>query len=98
MDIYDSKPIDELEVDLLDETLSYHSIDTPQKHEYYQKIAQNSIGKKALVNDIIHDKEFESFAKTLVDNELSIKDTMHNFFYQVSHGLITPKELVGKMK
>ncbi len=48
MDIYDSKPIDELEVDLLDETLSYYSINTPQKHEYYQKIAQNSIEKKLL--------------------------------------------------
>jgi hypothetical protein len=93
MDLYDTQPLNELEMELTDESSSYQSIDTPKMREVYQKIAINSIEKKALINEIMQDKEFESFAKIVVDNGLNIKDTLHHFFYQVSHGVISPKEL-----
>jgi len=97
MDLYNVKPLDEFEEELLNDSFTYGSIDTPKERSYYQNIAQSSIDKKALINEIIQDKEFESFAKTLVDNGVSIKETLHNFFYQVSNGMISPKELGNKV-
>jgi len=97
MDLYDTKPLDELEMKLMDESSNYHSIDTLKIREEYVQIAQSSIEKKALIAEIMQDKEFESFAKIVVDSGLNIKDTLHHFFYQVSHGVISPKELVGKI-
>jgi len=60
MDLYDSKALDEFENELLDDSLTYDSINTAKNREYYQQVAQNSIKKKALVNEIIQDKKLTS--------------------------------------
>jgi hypothetical protein len=96
MDLYNTQPLDELEMELMDENSSYQSIDTPKMRQKYQQIAQNSIKNKSLINEIMQDKEFESFAKIVTESGLNIKDTLHHFFYQVSHGIISPKEFLSK--
>ena len=93
-DLYTTMPLDDLERDLLDDKSIPTSVKDLQAEKHrFQDIAQWSILKRQLLNDMMKDSEFDSFLKTLSDDGLNIQETFHNFFHKVVNGSISTKQL-----
>ena len=93
-DLYDTRPLDDLERELLNDNLEYSSIKNLENEKSkYQKIAQSSFEKRELLTEVMNDSEFEKFAQIISDNGLTIKETFHTFFQKVVNGTITTKQL-----
>ena len=93
-DLYNTTPLDELELELLNDSSTYVSVQNVESEKLrYQTIAKSSMEKRKLLNEVMKDSEFELFVKIVSDNGLNVIDTFHNFFHKVVNGTISTKQL-----
>ena len=87
--LYDSRPLDELEEDLNNSYIPHSIKNISEQKKYYEKIAKKSYNFRELANEIVMDKSFEDFLLKAELSGIKAKDAIHNLFVGVIEGTIS---------